>query len=282
MSDDPSRISPTAHYTGHVWQVAGLSTPALATTEGRLFYGALRLPNALSAALGGPTLPAMLVARHTAIDALLDAAIEGGAVTQVLEIAAGYSPRGWRFTRRRGAGITYFEADLPHMAARKRGLLEAVPAAERPHVVAIDALASDGPHSLREVARNFDRSAGLAIVTEGLTSYLDLEAARAMWRRFAALLGEFPRGLYVSDTRLVRVALDSIVARVFLPLLGTFVRGDVHLHFEADADARRTFSDCGFTSFALHRPETMPELDLGDDPGIAQVQILEARTGSWK
>lgn len=281
MSDDPTRISPTAHYTGHVWQVSGLSTPALATTEGRIFYEALRLPNALLAALGGPTLPAMLVARHTAIDAVLGAAIEAGAVTQVLEIAAGYSPRGWRFTRRHGARLAYVEADLPHMAARKRRLLERVPAAERPRVVAIDALASDGPHSLQEVARGFDRTAGLAIVTEGLTTYLDPAAASAMWRRFAALLGEFPRGLYVSDTRLARVALDSVVTRVFLPLLGTFVRGDIHLHFETEADARRTFTDCGFASFALHRPEAMPGLEPGTDPGVAQVQILDARTGSW-
>lgn len=281
MSDDPTRISPTAHYTGHVWQVSGLSTPALATTEGRIFYEALRLPNALLAALGGPTLPAMLVARHTAIDAILGAAIDAGAVTQVLEIAAGYSPRGWRFTRRHGARLAYVEADLPHMAARKRRFLERVPAAERPRVVAIDALASDGPHSLREVARGFDRTAGLAIVTEGLTTYLDPAAAGAMWRRFAALLGEFPRGLYLSDTRLARVALDSVVTRVFLPLLGTFVRGDIHLHFATEADARRTFTGCGFASFALHRPEAMPGLDLGTDPGVAQVQILDARTGSW-
>lgn len=281
MSDDSTRISPTAHYTGHIWQVSGLSTPALATTEGRIFYEALRLPNAMLAALGGPTLPAMLVARHTAIDAVLGAAIDAGAIRRVLEIAAGYSPRGWRFTRRYGDRVDYIEADLPHMAERKRRFLERVAAAERPRVVAIDALASDGPHSLREIARDFDRSDGLAIVTEGLTSYLDPVAACAMWRRFGALLNEFPRGLYVGDTRLARVAMDSVVTRFFLPLLGTFVRGDIHLHFATEEDARRTFTDCGFASFALHRPESMPGLDLGADPGVAQVQILDARTGSW-
>jgi O-methyltransferase involved in polyketide biosynthesis len=281
MSDDPTRISPTAHYTGYVWQVSGLSTPALATTEGWLFHEALRLPNAVLAALGGPTLPAMLVARHKAIDSILGAAVDSGAVTQVLEIASGYSPRGWRFTRRHGARLAYVEADLPHMVERKRRFLERVPAAERPTVVAINALTADGPLSLQQVARDFDRSAGLAIVTEGLTNYLDPDAARAMWSRFAALLQEFPRGLYVSDTRLARVALDSVVTRLFLPLLGTFVRGNIHLHFETEADARRTFTDCGFASFALHRPETMPGLDLGADPGVAQVQILDARTGAW-
>lgn len=281
MSDAPTRISPTAHYTGHVWQVSGLSTPELATTEGWLFYEALRLPNAVLGALGGPTLPAMLVARHKAIDAILGAAVDTGTMTQVLEIAAGYSPRGWRFRSRAGARPVYVEADLPHMAARKRRFLDRIPAAERPQVVAIDALASDGPLSLQQVARDFDRTAGLAIVTEGLTSYLDPDTAEGMWSRSAALLREFPRGLYVSDTRLARVALDNVVARLFLPLLGTFVRGNIHLHFETEGEARRTFTKCGFSSLALHRPETMPGLELGTDPGVAQVQILDARTGSW-
>jgi len=42
----------------------------------------------------------------------------------VIEVAAGLSPRGWRFRRRYGDRLTYVEADLPAMAARKRGALE--------------------------------------------------------------------------------------------------------------------------------------------------------------
>ena len=49
-------ISPTAHYTGYVWYANGLSHPAFATREGRLFYEALRPANAAARAIGGPTL----------------------------------------------------------------------------------------------------------------------------------------------------------------------------------------------------------------------------------
>ena len=39
----------------------------------------------------------------------------------MLELACGLSPRGFRFTRKYGGRIRYVEADLPAMAARKKG-----------------------------------------------------------------------------------------------------------------------------------------------------------------
>src|SRR5437016_178999 len=106
-------ISPTAHYTGYVWFAHGLSHPAFATKEGRIFYAAMRTANAASRVLGGPTLEGMLLARHRVIDHLLERAIADGRIGQIVEIAAGLSPRGWRFAGRHGDAITYVEADLP-------------------------------------------------------------------------------------------------------------------------------------------------------------------------
>src|SRR5918912_703704 len=117
-------ISPTAHYTGHVWGRNGLSHPELATLEGRVFFDALAPAMLASRAVGGPTLEGLLLARHRIIDELLTEAIEDGRVAQVIEIAAGMSPRGWRFAQRYGERLTYVEADLPAMAARKRQALE--------------------------------------------------------------------------------------------------------------------------------------------------------------
>ena len=93
-------ISPTAHYTGEVWRRAGLSHPWLGTCEGRVMVEALHPLMAASGALGGPSLESYLLARHRAIDALLIDAVEHHGVTQVIEIAAGMSARGWRFANR--------------------------------------------------------------------------------------------------------------------------------------------------------------------------------------
>ena len=116
-------MSPTAHYTGYVWFRNGLSDPALATRQGRFLFESLQGAALVSRALGGPTLEGYLLARHVAIDTLLTAAIERDGITQVLEVAAGLSPRGLRFHRRYGDRLTYVEADLPDMAARKERAL---------------------------------------------------------------------------------------------------------------------------------------------------------------
>lgn len=74
--DGSQAISPTAHYTGYVWARNGLSRPELGTFEGRLLFESLRPTMMPSALLGGGTLETYLIARHRAIDALLERAIE--------------------------------------------------------------------------------------------------------------------------------------------------------------------------------------------------------------
>src|SRR5215212_5141939 len=116
----PEAISPTAHYTGYVWYAHGQSHDAFATKTGRLMYRALRGANRFASAVKLPSLEGMLLARHRLIDQRLTDAIEGGMVSQIVEVACGLSPRGWRFSKRYGDAITYVEADLPGMLANKR------------------------------------------------------------------------------------------------------------------------------------------------------------------
>src|SRR5436305_4444138 len=85
-------ISPTAHYTGHVWGRNGLSHPKLSTLEGRVLFDTLAPVMVASRALGGPTLEGGLLARHLVIDDLLADAIDSGRVAEVIEVAAGMSP----------------------------------------------------------------------------------------------------------------------------------------------------------------------------------------------
>src|SRR4051812_5453991 len=149
----PDAISPTAHYTGHVWGRNGLSHPQLATFEGRLLFDALAPAMTVSRALGGPTLEGLLLARHRIIDELLATAIDEGRVSQVVEIGCGMSPRGWRFAERYRDRLSYVEADLPDMAARKRRALERIGLASDLHrVEEVDALRDEGPRSLAALA----------------------------------------------------------------------------------------------------------------------------------
>src|SRR3954471_21407753 len=197
VSTGSDSIGPTAHYTGHVWARNGLSHPALDTHEGHLLYGLWQPPMIAARLIGAPTIESALLARHLAIDSVLERAIAAKAIAQVVEVACGMSPRGWRFTERH-PGLVYVETDLPAMAERKRAALERIGRAGRDHrVMALDALKADGPQSLAAVAQTLDPDAGLAIITEGLLSYLPRDAVLALWDRFAATAGAFAGGIYL-------------------------------------------------------------------------------------
>lgn len=262
MPHDSARISPTAHYTGFTWLTNGLSDPAFATPTGQFLYRALAAPNRLLRAAGKPNLDGFLLARHHMIDALLRDRIERGEIGQVIEVACGLSPRGWRFARAYGDRLTYIEADLPGMAAKKRAVLARAGAGSAHHrVVDLDATADTGPASIAEVAATLDPTRGTAIITEGLLNYFDTAAVTGMWRRFAAALAGFPHGLYLADLHLAESA--GPVERLFAGALGLFVRGRIHFHFADASAADRALATAGFTAAELIDPSTrdLPELD---------------------
>lgn len=255
MSTEPSaRISPTAHYTGYTWYRHGLSHRGLVTPTGRLLYNALRPFNAGAQRLRLPSLDGFLLARHRALDAWLEQAIDERKISQVIEVAAGLSPRGWDFARRHGDRITYIEADLPAMAQLKRQRLEAVGAGAAHHrVVDLDALADEGPLSLPALAATLDRQRGVAIVTEGLLNYFPCRQVVLMWQRFARVLRDFPNGLYLSD---LHVTGDNrgVAVQAFRVLLSRFVRGGVYLHFASALEARSELQQSGFAAADVIHP----------------------------
>jgi O-methyltransferase involved in polyketide biosynthesis len=268
-------ISPTAHYTGYVWARNGLSHRALSTIEGRLLYESLRPVMTLSAVLGRGTLEGYLLARHRAIDALLERAIDRDGVTQVIELACGLSPRGWRFTRRYGDRLTYIEADLPDMAARKRQALAQMGSlGDRHRVCDVDALQDDGQGSLTNLAAELDRRSGLAIITEGLLGYLPADSVAELWQRLAAILSEFAGGRYTSDLHLGGAQTREV--RAFRVMLSMFVRGRVYLHFQNAEQAAAALQAAGFDAARV-----LPASSLAgetNDPAGRLAHIIEAST----
>jgi O-methyltransferase involved in polyketide biosynthesis len=272
---ETARISPTAHYTGYVWVRNGLSNPEFETTEGRVLFESLRPWMVVTRQLGGGSLESYLLARHKAIDALLERAIEDAGITQVVEVAAGLSPRGWRFAQRYGDEITYVETDLPAMAARKREALARIGSLSDHHrVEELDALTDEGPGSLAALAETLNPERGLVIITEGLLGYLPGDQVDAIWRRFARALRRFAHGRYLSDLHIGELQTRQV--RVFRLLLSAFVRGQVHLHFESAGEAKAALMAAGFTSAKVRRStELAPE---ARGPGAGRAHTLEAST----
>jgi O-methyltransferase involved in polyketide biosynthesis len=283
--DGSEAISPTAHYTGFVWARNGLSPPGLATVEGRLMFEALRAPMAISDLLGGGTLEAYLLARHRAIDALLERAIEKRGVEQVIEIAAGMSGRGVRFAQRYGDRLLYVEADLPAMAERKRRTLARLNAlSERHRVEDLDALLDSGSRSLPELVRPLDQNLGLAIITEGLLGYLEFPAVSALWRRFAAVLSTFREGTYISDIHIGEA--QNLRVKAFRLALAALVRGPVHLHFGDEPEVAGALTGAGFASAEIYRAQELAANGkysatngtAAEDSAARLAHTIEART----
>ena len=270
-------VSPTAHYTGHVWVRNGLSHPELATWEGRAMFNALEPAMVASRAVGGPTLEGLLLARHRIIDDLLTRAIEERDVRQVIEPACGMSPRGWRFCERYGEALTYIEGDLPAMADRKRRALTRMDARSNNHrVVVLDVLRDDGPASIARLVTELDADEGLAIVTEGLLTYLEERQVIDVWRRFARATAPFAGGTYLADIRLGGRNGD-LTERSFGVALSVFVRGRVHRHFADRSDALAALREAGYRDARMYRCDQHPAArEHRHDPGARRVEIVEA------
>jgi O-methyltransferase involved in polyketide biosynthesis len=265
---DGARISPTAHYTSYIWFKNGLSHPALSSPTGRAMYLALWPMNRAWEVVGGrASLEQYLLLRHRTIDEALERAITSGEVRQVIEIAAGFSPRGFRFAQRFAKdGLRYIEGDLPPVAAAKRERLDAAGLRGDNHqVVPLDALSDDGDDSLALVAATLEPSLGTAILTEGLIGYLDRGLGLSLFARIGRALDPFPQGMYLSDLYLAKSVAPSV--RAFRLLLQAFVRGKTHTQADTEAHARALFGGAGFADVMLH--------DQGRE---GWVRIVEART----
>jgi O-methyltransferase involved in polyketide biosynthesis len=259
MTNDGSRISPTAHFTGYVWYRHGLGDPALQTRAGKFLVTAFSPIDRAARWAGGPNLEDVLLSRHRLIDEVLERAIAAGQVQQVVEVAAGLSPRGLRFTRQHGDRLRYVEGDLAGMVKRKRRALEQAEDSGRLEVVELDALADIGPNSLAEVAaRHLDPSRGLAIITEGLVNYFDRSSLEGMWRRFARILAAYPHGLYLSDLHLADDMKRVPGARAFSALVSVFARGRVHMHYRDETEAGAALLAAGFAEARIHPAGTAP------------------------
>lgn len=269
----PQTISPTAHYTGYVWYAHGLSHPAFATPTGRRMYRGLRGPNLVAQRVGWSSLEGMLLARHRLIDLRLGQAIEAGEIEQIVEIACGLSPRGWRFRTRFGDRITYVEADLPGMLDNKRRILAQLGGETAHHRTAeVDALRDE---SVEALCATLDPARGTAILTEGLVNYFDRETTLAMWRRFGRALGRFPRGIYLSDLML-REDNSNVATAAFAKLLGVLVLGRVHMHFGTADDAERALDACGLDAVVHDPRDFAAELPGLETAGSGRVRVIEA------
>jgi O-methyltransferase involved in polyketide biosynthesis len=223
-----------------------------------------------------------LLQRHLIIDHLLEKAILESGVGQVLELACGLSPRGFRFMDRHGGNnFIYVETDLPSMARKKESMLrQARLLRDNHHVVACNILSDNGGMSLGAVASQYlNPDVPTAVITEGIINYFDRPTLEPVWVRIAELLRRLAGGVYLSSNMPnLRGHRFHPMVRLWNQIVAVVAKGKMHMHFYSDRDAEDAFKSFAFNDVRVHSPEsyfTKLQIPRSRLPGF--LRIIEAR-----
>lgn len=277
---DTSGISFTALYTGQVWYQNGMSAQFFTSPRGNLMYHLMKPVNFVGRHTLGLDLQDLLLQRHHIIDHRIEQLVKEEGVTQILEIACGLSPRGYKLSRKY-PDLHYVEADLPDMANRKQALLLAHKGFGPNHkVVHCNILTSGAPDGLDYVMQQvLDPSRPTIIITEGLINYFDLPTISGFWKRLVQLGQTFPNAWYLTDLFPQHPDVPTrVLVGVAQRLLGVATQAKVNLHFSDQASIEQGFGRCGFRQVDVHQPEHFSHLlPLPATHSPSYVRVVEAR-----
>lgn len=272
-------ISFTAHYTGYVWYQMGISHPAFASMQGRFYTQLLHPLESFAERFVGTSIRQTLKIRHQLIDEQLQQLLDQQPQLQVLEIAAGLSPRGWRF-KQHYPNLNYCELDLPAMAATKQRALAQISSHSHP-VLALD-LFSD---AFAQAFEQFNPEQPLLIISEGLINYFDKASLLQLIQNIAKHAQSFQQLHYITDLypeptqhKLSKVIWHSS------KLLKLMSRSAFSFHFTQPQQVQDFFAQAGFRQVSVIQPSapetTLPTQHLGDMVWIISAQLAAQSTNN--
>ena len=196
--------------------------------------------------------------------AVTRAIAERGA-TQVLELAAGLSPRGMDLA---GQGIVYVETDLEESMARKREIVSAILGSvpENLHLCVANAIDRS---QLVECCSHFATGRPVAVTTEGLLRYLTFEEKAMVARNVHAILERYGGWWITPDVHLRRLTRQQTeeYRKQERETLGRSLDAN---YFEDLDHALRFFEGLGFAveSQALFEPHQAQMRVPGSDEAV--------------
>ena len=173
-------------------------------------------------------------------------------ITQVLEIAAGLSPRGLAMTE--DPNVVYVAADLPEILQQEEAIAESILAKlniHRPNLYYRIANALDR-ESLLQAAIPFQSGKPIAIITEGLLGYLTRDEKETLAGNIRDLLRQHD-GIWITPDvstkqlwKFISQADDTMQQRM-QNVSGATGRDMEKNTFEDENDVRQFFTSAGFT-----------------------------------
>lgn len=265
-------ISFTAHYTGQMWQKLGWSHPALATAKGRWLHRLVAPVEWLVTKIFHTSMGHTLMVRHQLIDDRITAFLQTYPNAQLVEIAAGLSPRGWRFLQQY-PDLTYVEVDLPNMAAQKKQRLAQIEG-KTPKVLAVDLLQDD----LTPIFSKFDVHKPVLVIAEGLINYFSLPVLAQLSQRLAEQLKPFTVGTWITENYpLADHAKIAWLINQSSRSLRLLSRSQFSFYFDKPKPAIHFFNQQGFSQVDVWQPSQFQQVNnsqhLGDLVWVLQMQV---------
>lgn len=147
-------------------------------------------------------LPLILESRYKAINR----AAAQYPITQILELASGFLPRGLDFSSR--SEITFIESDLPELIGHKESLIQKMGQERKNlHFAEIDAVAR--PNQLLDKARDhFKKNQPVMVLCEGLLMYLSYEEKKQLCLNVKEML-ECHGGVWITPDFSTTIGLNQ-------------------------------------------------------------------------
>jgi O-methyltransferase involved in polyketide biosynthesis len=206
-------------------------------------------------------------------------------MTQVLEIAAGLSPRGLAMTR--NPDVVYVITDLPEMLKVEETIAETIIAKSNSHRSNLHFQAANAldMESLSTAATAFKCDRPLAVITEGLLSYLNRREQGVLAGNIHEVLGKYD-GLWIATEVHTRQywqevsQLDDKLVRKQLSAISSSTGSNIENNVFADKnDMEQFFGKAGFKMEEYSHSKVLEDLSSVKLLNLNQEERLKIRQG---
>jgi O-methyltransferase involved in polyketide biosynthesis len=184
----------------------------------------------------------------------------------IIEIAAGLSPRGLNYTRNNNA-VRYVEIDLPEMIEGKRRMMQFYKEQIREgylRLCEVDIFSKSGLHSAAEHLEG-----SICVINEGLLDYLTMDEKSTLALNIHDLLSQRGGSWLTSDLFYPSmVHLNSAMREVMENMSKIIKRNLPGNFFESLASAEKFYRDLGFEIKRLNQRDLVKKLQ-----SLSQVEI---------
>ena len=201
-------------------------------------------------------------------------------ITQVLEIAAGLSPRGLAMTE--NPDVVYVATDLPEILEQEKAIAESILAKSNIHRSNLYYQVANAldRESLLQAAIPFQSGKPIAIITEGLLPYLTSAEKETLACNIHALLRQYD-GIWITPDVHTKQLLkffsqaDDTMQQRMQNVSGATERDIEKNTFEDENDVRRFFTNAGFTIEEYSYSNVLEDLSSVKLSKFKREEILE-------